>query len=278
MKKIAIALTLTLSTLTLPTLAQSFGDRIDPGGGSPVYGVIDSRRNNNGGGRCDCPSTTPAARVSHSFDVGQRDEPVDVFNPLSARDALATFRNTGDGELQVELYTDASSVPLFETIPAGRTQTFQVAALIDVLVKCTTPQCSAAVDITHKKLDGEDIDPFDDLQLWYMPPAITGDADVPPDAQGSCLWEEDTLWSSNTSQTMNVFVELTGNHNADVEIEYANHSFETVSLQSLNEYAGNHNFMNQDYEDIIAVRVRCEKSAIAECSNCQYSYELQILE
>ena len=96
MKKIAIVLT--LSALALPTFAQSFDDRAEPQGSSPIYGHIDPVTTLGGSsGGCSCTQPIPAARTSHTFDVGQRDEPVDVFNPISARDALATFRNLGDG-------------------------------------------------------------------------------------------------------------------------------------------------------------------------------------
>ena len=270
-----LALTLALFVTTaIPVLAQTVGPP-DPSGGGAMSAQFDTQQPHGGG---SCQKLVATSRLTRSVTFSQADGDLDVFNPSGPRDMQATLANLSAASVRVEIQRDGSRGPDFETIAPGTTLTREYVKVLDVILRCEDPTgaaCRVDLDLLHAPPSGTN-DPAPDLSLWYPGPAAQGNADLPPDQDIDCLWEEDMIWSSAQGRKMELLVEITGEQDLSIEVEDSNNTFDVYN-QSAPPSPPVNQTLHAFFDDAIAVRVKCNKNPVNGCSNCKYHYSVTIL-
>lgn len=221
----------------------------------------------------------PATRYTRTIELSDSDGPLDLFEPLAARDMMVAVSNTGSADLELEFYEDGSSVPTYRTVPAGLSKSFTEAHVVYLFASCLGRGCKADVDVAFAPPSNDNPGSgIDSLKAWFVPPAVEGSADSAPDGSpGVCLRDPDVLWESEESYDAHVDVKVDGDHSATVEVYYnGGAAIASYDLQSKAE-APNNDVYVEEHEDVTEVRVRCEKSVLADCGKCQYDYEITFL-
>ncbi|MDQ7005654.1 MAG: hypothetical protein Q9Q40_00300 [Acidobacteriota bacterium] len=257
----------------LPARAQTLGPT-DPSGGSGQSAQVRNEAPLGGG---SCRNLVASSRLVRKVSFSQGDGDVDVFDPGAARDMQATIANRSTSAVRMEVLREGSRAPAFETIPAGATVIREYTRVLDVVLRCEDPTgapCRVELDLRHGPPSASDVAP--DLPLWYPGPVAQGDADLPPDSDIDCLWEEDLIWSSAVGRKIELLVEVTGDHDLRVEVEDANNTFGVHDLRAPPAFP-NALSLHLIEENIIAVRIMCNKSPVNACSNCKYHYSLTVL-
>lgn len=270
----SLALTLTLCALTFfPALAQTIGPP-DPSGGGAMSAQLQNQATAGSG---SCQKLVATSRLRRSASFSQADGDLDVFNPSGPRDMQATIANLSAASVRVEIQRDGSRGPDFETIAPGTTLTREYLKVLDVILRCEDPTgatCRVELDLLHAPPSGNGH--AADLPLWYPGPVAQGNADLPPDQNIDCLWEEDLIWSSAQGRKMELLVEITGDQDLSIEVEDSNNTFDVYNRSAPPSPPVNQT-LHAFFDDAIAVRVKCNKNPINGCSNCKYHYSVTIL-
>jgi hypothetical protein len=108
----------------------------------------------------------------------------------------------------------------------------------------------------------------------FLPDAcFAGDAVRAPDSIADCLWVQETLWTSPVPRTIDLELEITGDHDMRVEVEASNGSrdvFSILAAPALPQFRK----IAERFEDVVAVHLQGRKSPVNACSALRFRYRL----
>ena len=222
-----------------------------------------------GGGTHRCP--TGAVQTKLAVELTSQDPAVDVFNPVKPRDMLTRLKNTGSGDVDLIVTTSESSVGLSRRVLAGESLIDKFRGVVDVQVACLpslagVASCNVDLDLVYGP---EEPDPIDDfaLEAWYVHVCVDDDFNVPPDQDIDCLWEMDTIWTSNTPELIDLYIEVT-RQDLQIEIEYSNNIIQQYNLSA--DALPQFRVLFGEWDDVVAVHVLCKRSPADSCGPCEY--------
>lgn len=219
-----------------------------------------------------------AARKARQVELAADDTATDLFNPLEPRDVVGMLANVGNDPIDLQFFPDGSSTPEVVTLDPGGRTSVNYGRIVDITATCLGGRaalCLLDLDLVHAPNDGNG--PAGDIQNWFQIQHFEGSVSDPPDLDDgiACLWEFDTLWSANEPRTVELFIQVTGVQDLDVEIEEENGTIHGYSL-----CAGclpNQKFIDDTWLDVVEIRVQGENSPEPGCQNVDYDYQITIL-
>ena len=200
-----------------------------------------------------------------------------IFSHHCPQRVLAHFTNRGNSNVEVKIVTKEETKPLRRKIGAGAPfiEEFEQVSSIELVPSEADMQSETAILNLDTLLfyAEEQTQPFQTL-VWFLPTAcVENEVSRQPDSFSDCLWVTDTIWQSRISRNISLEIEATGNHNLRVELEgpvgifQIFNVFAAPALPQFRQLTG-------DFEDIVSVRVQCQKSPVNSCSVCKYKYKI----
>ncbi|NET91620.1 MAG: hypothetical protein F6K45_26730 [Kamptonema sp. SIO1D9] len=200
-----------------------------------------------------------------------------IFCSHCPQRVLAHFTNRGNSDLEVKITTKLQAEPLVRKVSAGApfVEEFEQVSSIELI--------PSQEDIHSKtgvlKLDAllfyveEQTQPFPTL-AWFLPnTCVENEVSRQPDSFADCLWVTDTIWQSRTPRKINIEIEATGNHDVRVELEEPGGVFQIFNVSAA-PAPPQFRKLTGEFEDIVSVRVKCQKSPVNSCSVCKYKYKI----
>jgi hypothetical protein len=225
------------------------------------------------------PEENNEAPETISFFMEPEEKTTKLFVPDQTSDMLVLCNNKGNTPLKLQLEVvaddDGTTRVLDRPIDPGASYSAEFASVVAVFCE---------VDPS-----GDPILPALDFFAIYSPTSpggfgatdwlsagvvcVNGEVDTPTDSDIDCLWDRDVIWESVEPRKIDLEIEITGDHDLFVDIEYEGGIYQGYNvsappaLPQFQTLAG-------EWEDVVAVYIEVEKSPVNDCSNGKYDYSI----